>query len=226
MIILHGDNLVQSRQQLATLMDEAKQRGLQLVRLDAKRLTEASLEEALFSDDLFGTSKLVVVEELHSLPPSKKKKALIELLAKAASAQIILWEKRLLTKTMLKPFGKARVFEHKTSNSTFKWLDSLGSKTPTASKLKLLREAVQNDSDHFCFLMLARQIRLLIQIKDGGNPAGAPYMISKLRSQAGFFSLQSLLDLHRRLLEIDLEQKSSGTRLTLGQELDLLTIKV
>jgi hypothetical protein len=226
MTILHGDHLVQSRKELTSLIDEAKLRGQNIIRLEAKQLTEAVLEEALFGSDLFGTSQLIVVEGLHSLPVSKRKKSLIALLASAQDTSIILWEKRSLTKTMLKPFPQAKVSEFQTSKTLFQWLDSLGTAQSTTNKLSLLHEAIEADGDHFCYLMLARQIRLMIQVKDGGTPAGAPFMVSKIRKQASAFSIEKLLQLHGQLLEIDIAQKTSSQRLSMSQELDLVTTKV
>jgi len=77
-----------------------------------------------------------------------------------------------------------------------------------------------------CFVMLARQIRLLIKIKDGSIPPGPPFMIAKLKKQAQDFTLEKLLKIHDQLFMIDQAAKTSGSFFTLGQELDLLTVNL
>jgi len=221
MIILHGENIIKSREKLVSLIEEAKDNGKEIERLSAKKLTEASLETDLQKTSLFGTEQLVIIEELHSLPRSKKKTRLIEIVNQA-NVEVILWEKRNLTKTMLKQFPKAEVEYYKLSNSLFNWLDSFSPKTPVKRQLTLLRQANETNGEHMSFVMLARQVRLLIEIKDGGRPAGPPFMISKLNGQAKDFSMDKLLNLHQQLFSIDMAAKTSGSFLSLGQELDLL----
>jgi DNA polymerase III delta subunit len=232
MQIFHGEQLVASRHQLTELIKQARQQGLDVVRVEGKSLELGKLEEVLGSTSLFGQKKLLVIEELHSLPKSKRKDQLIEMIATAAadpvlseSLSLILWEKRALTATMLKAFPKALIQEFKLSNQLFKWLESLSpQKTSKPAQLKLFHQVLLTEDAFLCLTMLIRQIRLLIQIKDGGKPAGAPFMIAKLSKQAQLFTLEQLLKIHRSLLEIDLKQKTSGSLLSLEQELDLLLL--
>jgi DNA polymerase III delta subunit len=230
MQILHGEHLTQSRAHLGTLIDTARAKNTEVIRIVAKKTSVAELEEALVSTSLFGTEKIIIIEELHSLPKSKRKDELISLVAQKSTAselgeEIILWESRQLTATMLKKFSGATVREFKLSKKLFSWLDSLGG-TNAVQKLTLLHGAVSSESEHFCFIMLMRQVRLLIQAKDGGTIKGAPFMVSKLRSQAKKFSLEKLLQTHGKLLEVDRQLKSSGSALTLAQQLDLLTLSL
>lgn len=230
MQILHGEHLVASRQKLVALLDAANEEGRAITRLDAARLQLQDLEAHLGSDDLFGTPKTLVIEELHSLPKSAKKNQLLELVSTASKksdspVELILWEKRELTPTMLKQFPSAIVTVSKISNAVFTWLDSL-SPVPTSkpAQLKLLHTAIASEDAFMCLAMLTRQIRLLIQVKDGSPVAGAPFMVAKLRKQAQNIELPQLLKTHRRLLEIDLAAKTSTSSLTLDQHLDLLVL--
>lgn len=223
--ILHGENTVQSRDKLVQMIDQAKKTDSKVTRLEAKKLTLANLEENLGSSDLFGSNKLIIVEGLHSLPRSKNKTALIKLVA-ANQLPVILWEKRSLTKTMLKQFPQTEVFEFKLSKTLFKWLDSINSLRQEKSAVSLFHQTLQTDDVGLCFAMLTRQIRLLIQAKDGGVVRGAPFMISKLKKQAAGFDLDQLLELHSQLLDIDLKLKTSTGNLSLEQELDLLLLNM
>ncbi len=49
-----------------------------------------------------------------------------------------------------------------------------------------------------------------------------PFMAAKLRRQLQTFTEQQLLQLHRKLLELDLEQKTSRQPLSLAAQLELL----
>lgn len=226
--IFHGDHLVNSRGALQEKIDQNSLSGTTILRLDAKNLSEAELEEAVGSQQLFDSHKLIIIEELHSLPKSNRKNQLIEMVAAAAdqdTPELVLWEKRSLTKTMLKKFSGAKEQEFKLSKSLFNWLDKLGDEQQS-KKLKLLGEAIQTDGEYFCFLMLIRQLRLLIQVKSGGEISGPPFMKSKLRRQAELFSMDDLLANYKKLLDIDLAQKTSAGALSLSQELDILSINM
>lgn len=228
--ILHGEDTTASRARLGVILDEARQKNTTISRLVAKKLSLAELEEAFVSTSLFEGDELVVLEELHSLPKSKKKEALLALFTakttnQATQKQVVLWESRQLTATMLKRFPAAKVQEFKLSKKLFQWLDSLGQASPT-KKIELLKQSVASQGEYLCFVMLVRQIRLLIMAKAGGKITGAPFMISKLRSQAQRFSLEKLLATHLQLLEIDRQLKRSENSLTLTQQLDLITLSL
>ena len=229
--LIHGENISQSRLKLTDLVAAAKAQGKKIQTLEAKKITEADLELAFGSDSLFGESIVLVIEEVHSLPKSKKKDVLIAQLSQLAidtpTVDVLIWEKRLLTPTMIKKFPKAVVYEFKLSSSLFKWLDSL-SPNPASKlqQLKLLHETLQQEDAMMCWSMLARQVRLLIQAKEGAPLSGAPFMISKLQHQARAFTIEQLVATHHRLLEIDRVHKMSGHPLTLSQDLDLLVVRL
>lgn len=232
MQILYGDNTTASRAQLVKLMDAARANHKEIVRVEAKRLDPASLQDVLGSATLFGTPRLIVIDELHSLPKSKKKDVLLDAVAQISTqlddqTELIIWEKRALTATMLKRFGNVSATEFKLSSALFKWLESISpQKNTKPTQLTLFHQALAQDDTFMCFAMLTRQVRLLLQARDGGVIKGAPFMIAKLKKQAQLFSLEQLLKLHARLLEIDLEEKSSSRTLSLEQKLDLLMIEL
>jgi DNA polymerase III delta subunit len=226
MIIIHGENTIASREKLMENFAEAKRENREIVRFDAKELSEVILEELFGTSDLFGGKKTIVIEGLHSLPKSTKQKTMIQMCAQADLHDLVLWEKRELTATMLKNFAKAQVFSFKASKTLFAWLDSLGKKGDETKKIQLLHDALSADGEYFCFIMLIRQFRLLIQIKSGEKIAGAPFMITKLKAQASFFSLEEMLKIYNQLLEMDYSQKTSKNLLSLNQWLDLLTLKI
>jgi DNA polymerase III delta subunit len=237
MLILHGENTVQSRNQLVKELDKAHLAQMQISRIQAKDLDTVQLELLLQSESLFGEPKLVVIEELHTLPKSGKKDDLIKQLATFAnsssntnsSTSVILWEKRALTATMLKQFKTAQAQSFPFTAALFGWLDSLitpANPAQLTKTLQLLQQALTQDGDFLCLTMFARQIRLLIQAKENTPMAGAPFMIAKLKKQASSFTLDKLLKLHHRVLELDLASKSSTPGLSLPQELAVLMTKL
>lgn len=229
-LIIHGEHVAHSRHQLTESVDQAKREGKEVTRLMATNLDVPLLEQSLGESSLFGNPKVIIIEELHSLPTSAKKKSLIEILATQAadpqSPDIILWEKRSLTKTMVGKFAHAKANEYKISKSIFTWLDSLsGLKTGKSRQVTLLHQALQEEDEWYCAIMLARQIRLLIQAKEG-KFAGAPFMIAKLKKQAASFTEEQLHRAHQSLLEIDKKHKTSTHTLSLVQDLDLLLLRL
>ena len=226
LIILHGENIIDSRNKLVELINDAKNKNKSIERLDAKKINPGILESKLIKQDLFGTEITIIIEELHSLPRSKQKNILVELIAKS-EVNVILWEKRKLTATMLKKFPQAKTIEFKLSNSLFNWLDSLsGNKKNRKQQITTLHQALKDEDPYLCLIMLARQTRMLIQVKESGTMAGSPWMVQKIKKQSQLFSLQQLLNIHRQLLNIDLHQKTSTNALNLDQELDLLLLNM
>lgn len=224
--IIHGENTVQSRQKLLELESSYKAKSVTIKRLEAKSLGLADLETALGSDSLFGEDKVVVIEELHSQPKSAKQDGLFQQIL-AANIPIILWEKRALTKTMLSKLKPEKEFEFKLPQVLFKWLDSVsGDKKTKATQLKLLHQVLAGEDEQLCFIMLIRQIRLLIQAKDNFPLKGAPFMVTKLKKQSQSFTLEQLLSAHSKLLSLDMKQKTSATALSLGAELDILLLQL
>lgn len=225
--ILHGENTTQSRQKLFELLQAYGQKEFALNRLEAAKLDQKTLEEELGTIDLFESKKLIVIEELHSLPVSKKRTALLQQLASASDQEIVLWEKKTLTKKMLSLFPSAQVYSFKASKVLFTWLESLGSTQSAKAKLTYLHDAIRADSDQFCFIMAIWYVRLLLQEK---APSAAsysiapPFMRAKLQAQAGKIPLEKLLNLHAELLAYDVLQKTGKPALTATQQLDLLTL--
>jgi len=225
--LIHGDNQVNSRKKLTELLAEAKKQNKEIFQLNAEKLDRAQLESNLLSESLFGQEKILLLEGLYSLPKSKKKDEFIDLIS-SASIDIILWEKKLLNKTDLKKLpSNFESYEFKITPKLWTFLDKLSPNPKSKNALlKIFHESIAIDSAEFIFLMMARQIRLLIQVKEGGAIKLAPFMLSKLKKQAGEFSLEKLLAIHQQLYQIDKKLKQSASLLGLEAELDLLLLNM
>lgn len=205
--LLHGDNTALSRQSLPA--------GKDFVRLYAADLTHENLTQSLEGQSLFGGQSLVVIEGLLSLRPSKTKDELVAIVSSHPQAEIILWEAKSITATNIKKLGQAKVQEFKIPPLVFKFLDTLS--------LHTLHESAKQEPAEFIFYLLHRRLAQLIQAKDEGRGLkGAPWQIGKLKSQASKYTLEQLISLQGKLLEIDYLIKSGADDLPLLSQLDLV----
>jgi|APSaa5957512622_1039677.scaffolds.fasta_scaffold46355_2 DNA polymerase III delta subunit len=220
--IFHGDNFVLSRKVFNEQIDEFKG---EKIRFTAKKLDETKLTQSLESNSLFGDTKLVIIENLLTLPRSKAKDKFIELVLHNKDSEIVLWEKKAITPAVKKKFAGATIKEFKLPASVFKVLDSL---KPGSGKvtLKLLHDCLKKDAAELVFYMLHRRVSQLIQATKEGQLKGAPWQIGKLKSQSQNFKLETLLKLHQDLLNIDFTIKTGQAVLPLASQLDLLLINI
>lgn len=236
MIIIHGDNQFESRRQLGTIITQYKQDGFAITRLEAAKITLAALDDAFGTTSLFAQPELIIIEGVHSLPTSQKKKEILQKIvaftkqvrSESESAKTcVLWESRTLTKPMLKPFVELGAFvkEYPISQTLFRWLDSLSTDQHTKKmQLTLLAKTIEQENEFVIFTMLCRQIRLLLEVKTGGMPKVAPFILTKLQKQARVFTEEQLLAAHKKLYILDLQMKSSKGYLSVPAQLDLFVI--
>jgi|WetSurMetagenome_2_1015567.scaffolds.fasta_scaffold266594_2 DNA polymerase III delta subunit len=216
MIILHGEDSTKSYNRLIALIEEQKVRQVEVVIQDAAELDLTYLRQEISSSGLFGTGKCFVIKNLLCGNKSKNKEKLLEVIDQNQDHEVIFWESKALSATILKPFAKARVESFPISPVIFKFLDALrpgNTRLIMLSWKKLLEEGTEPE---FVFAMLTRQIRLLIQAKSGpGNLKMAPYPARLITAQAGYFSFDHLLDLYQRLYRIDVQVKTGTSATTI-----------
>ncbi|MEA3355680.1 MAG: hypothetical protein U9Q63_04340 [Patescibacteria group bacterium] len=220
--IFHGDNFVLSRQ---VFNQKIKAFQGEKIRLTGKKLEENTLVQNLESKSLFKNPRLIIIENLLTLPRSKNKDSLINIILKNQSAEIILWEKKSITPTVKKKFTKAIIKEFKLPAGIFKVLDSLkpGSGQIT---LKLFHDCLKKDAPELVFYMFHRRVSQLIQATEPETLKGAPWQISRLKAQTKRFKLKNLLKLHQGLINIDFSIKTGQAALPLKSQLDLLLINI
>lgn len=227
-IILHGDNIVASRQKLTELIQKVNKIGAkEVIKLDGKTLSETQLRQALEAKSLFGADKLVVIEKLLSRQRSKEKNKLVEILA-PSSSQIILWEAKSITKTALNKLKDYQALAFKTPVAIFKFLDSLKPGNSQQS-LTQLHSQLSSEAPELIFYMLSRRVADLIIAQDQNASTllkTAPWQKSRLSSQSRNFSTNQLLKLHQNLLFMDESIKTGSNLLPLNSQLDLLLAKI
>lgn len=225
--LLHGDNLVASRQALHEQMAQAKQAGKEVVRLEGAKVEVEDFIQALDSGTLFGGERLVAVENLFSRPKSNAQERLLGVLeGYAGENELILWEPKEVGQRLLKhlPQG-AQVKLFKIPVLVFKFLDQLG---PYRKKeaLVTLTELFKQESAELIFYMVARQFRLLLQVADGQKVAGPPWLTGKLKRQAEGFQKSSLLTNYEQLFTIDESIKTGQTVMPLDWHLSLFLLNL
>lgn len=209
MNILHGEDANKSYGRLIALTEELKLRQFEVITEDAQDVEITHLRQEIGSSGLFGSLKCFVIKNLLSGTKSKNKEKLVEVINQTTDHEIILWENKALSATILKKFPKAKIESFAISPVIFKFLDSL---RPNNKKNILIAwKSLQEDGTEpeFVFAMLNRQFKLLIQAKsDPKYLKLAPYPMRLITNQANYFTLDHLLDLYKKLFEIDTKVKT------------------
>ncbi len=217
--ILHGDHIEASRPELLRLVAEAK--GQDVRRLEGKSLEPAALTQALESSSLFGGDVLVVIENLFSKLGKKLKMAqeYAAILARTPQdTNVIVWEEKELSATVLKslsPHARLKLF--KTPVVLFQLLDSI--RPHAASRLiPLYEEAIKAQAPELVFAMLVRRVRQLVMVKDNLTPEGMQgWQQARLTNQAGAFTMEQLVRMHKNLLASEYSLKSGVSPFSLTQ---------
>lgn len=104
MIVFHGNSLVASRNALNSTIENAKKKGIKdIAYLNGLTMHLEELKQALEAQSLFGTDRLVIVENLLFRKPSKEKKEIISYLKSAnITNNLLLWEKNSNSNTVKK----------------------------------------------------------------------------------------------------------------------------
>lgn len=221
MIILHGENLVASRQQLSTLKENFSG---EIISFAGEKLNLTQLKQALESLSIFKKEKLIIIENLFTRQSSQEKESLLKYLKESQPENLIVWEGKTIDGRSLTPFKLAKIQKFTLSALIFKFVDSLAPQNKRNS-LYWLGQCLKKDAPEVVFYMLSRQIRLLIIAKDLGAKdltRLAPWQKAKFVNQAQKFTLKQLVNLYQRLLQIDWQQKTGQSALPLASQLDLL----
>ena len=216
--ILHGDNIVASRNELTRLKETAKDKEIRDI--NGKNIDQSDLRQAVESLSLFGNTILIVIENTFSSIGRKEKqiKLLSEIITDASqTVDIILWEPKELGKTVLGEFKKANIQIYKTPAIIFEFLDAL---VPQRTKqlLTVFEKTEETVPPELILYMIQMRIRHLIQIKDQITPERmSPWQAMRLTNQAKSFTMDKLLSMHTKLIDLEYSLKTGATPYTLTQ---------
>ena len=227
--VIHGDDIVSSRNYFIS------QRGLSsdAVTLHGVTVNLNDVVQAVEGQGLFSEGRHIFIEEL--LSKRKAGKELTSILACLLENQknndIYLWESKDMTAKQLSSLKTVTIKQFKITKTIFQFLDTIRPKNGKTI-LMLLHKTLETEEIEFVFFMLVRQLRMLLALFEPGDESidevkrMAPWQKSKLQKQAKLFTIESLKDLYKKLLDIDIAQKTGGLALPLSETIDFLLLEI
>lgn len=216
--ILHGDDIVASRNELNRIRAAAPDKEIRDI--NGKDIKEDELRQAVESLSLFGNTMLVVIENLFSGIGRKEKQiTLLSGILKNASTSvdIVVWEPKELGKTALTQLGGATIRAFKTPPIIFEFLDAIRPNS-TKNLLVIFEKTIETVAPELVLYMLGTRIRQLIQVKDGLTPGKmSPWQAMRLTNQVKSFTMDKLLIMHTRILNLEYAFKTGASPYTLPQ---------
>lgn len=221
-ILLHGDHIEASRNELNRLKTEASEKEIR--QLDGLSIDTAMLIQSLESASLFGRKMMIIIERLFGRLGRQQKK--IESLCKTlrasdASADIILWEDKELGNLVIGSLGAhVRVHLFKLPVHLFQFLDNFKPGN-TKQELFLFNQVVDKEAPELVFSMLVKRVRQLMQLSSSTSPAGLPgWQLTRLTAQAKSFTMDKLVRLYEALGDAEYSVKSGVSPFSLKQLLE------
>lgn len=228
--LLHGDDIVSSRNRLNELKKEKKY--AQVVSLEGKNLDLTTLVQSLSSHSLFGSENLVVIENLSNLNLRLKSSTTIldYMTGSKFASDLIVWDPKVLSAGVISKFktkGKVELFKQPTV--VFSFVDSLmpGNKIQS---LTYFQQLLKFSEPEVIFAMMVRQFRLMLAIMLNAQISEMkrimPWQKGKLYKQAGCFSQKKLIENYKKLLIIDYQTKTGKSVLDLTRRIEEFIINI
>lgn len=215
-IIVHGDDQVSSRRRLSDIRDHYEKKGWEIVGTP-KGATLEDIDLSSKSQTLLGQEIIVIVEEFFSNKKSPKTQS-----SHFSSGNVVFWEPRELSKTILNTFPKNwRVENFSIPQTTFKLLDTIAPGNPQ-NALRVLHDMAEEDVFGLVPL-IAWHTRFMIWAKEESKTLNLPsWRAQKLFTQASRFELTALYEFHGNLLKLDRSIKTGTNVLPPLASLELL----
>ena len=227
-IILHGDDIVSSRNQLVSLREKTKNP------LDFRgdKLTLSDLVQAIEGSSLFFIEKNIFIENfLAQKKTNQQFKEIVEYIAKNnKDVNIVFWENHEISKSAALTFKDAAVKLYRLPQNLFLFLDNL--KHNSKENVKFFRGTISQMSEELVFYMMIRQFRLMLALLlKQQDPIDelkrlAPWQRGKLERQAAGFGIENLKSIYGRLYEIDYNQKYGLTTAPLARNIDFFLMEI
>ncbi len=222
--IFSGEDIVSSRNAYIDQVELLKKQNLEILHILAKEIDEELLENTFGAKNLFGLSRTIITENFFSGQKSKEKDQALEKILSFPGAVLVSWEEKEFSSAAAEKLGKDFVIKNfNLPKVLWKFLDGLSPKNK-AQNLQTLHEIISGLEPHFIFSMITRQFRLLILAVDGETDGLPSWQRGKLTSQARDFGREKLMQIYKKLLQIDTKQKTSASPFSLDSELDLLIL--
>ena len=224
--IIHGENIVTSRNFLNSLIGQARRKEEPIIRINKDNPQIDNLVNIL-EPGLFTQKKLIIVDRFQKFSPQDQEDIAKTVNQVSPQNHLIIWaNKKLLIKT-LKLFPKKKDHLFKASSQVFKFLDSL-SPSNRINSLKLLNQTLRQDNIGLVFHLLIIRTEDLIIIKTDHQDQLkiALWQKNRLIAQAKDFSLPVLKNLLEQLILLDYQNKRGRLFYSLEFGLELLIAKL
>lgn len=232
-MVLHGDDMVRSRQRATEIIQTVRSPALTIIRATIKKPQDALALMHQPQDTLFAETVGYCFDNLLSATFATKQKELITQVITALEQQpwCICWEGKTLSPTQLKQLTAFQIAAFPITNTLFQLLESLRPQpTPhhQTQTLHLLQTTLQHHDVHLLFAMLVRHFRQLLIVKTGAQTIDNihPYARSKLTTQATSFTVPQLTTAVQKLATLEQQLKSSHLGLSLEQSLALFFLEL
>ncbi len=226
--IIHGDNVEDSRNYFFDL----KKSFPNLISLTGVNIDKNELTNLFHGDSLFFDDKNIAIENfLSKNKPSKALDETIEILNNnSKNANVILWEEKEIGQKILGKFPKAQAQVFKIPKLIFNFLDSIRPDNGQ-SLVTLFHKLLENNAAEIITYMMTRQFRLMIAVKDTGeNIDELSKMMSwqkgKLEKQASLFDKNKLINLYKKLYDIDVSQKTGKLSMPIAEAIDIFLLDI
>lgn len=224
--IIHGDDTLSSR----NFFIEQKNKAKDPLSFEGEVINLTELVQNLDGSMLFSSTRNIFIEDFFSKrKPGKDFDEIISYLQNRNEANIYFYEKKKLTKKQSSAFkdGIIKTFDY--PKNLFQFLDNIRPKN--INNLILFHDVIKTVEVELMLFMLIRQFRLLLAISDLNSENTidevkrlAPWQISKLQRQARYFSVHELINIYKKLYEIDLGSKTGSLSLSLEQAIDFFLL--
>lgn len=208
--LIHGNDLEKSR----VFFNEAKALGKNLVFLNGEGITFDIFFQASEGQSLFSDETTIVIENLFS----KNKinaieiKKILEYINSNKILNIIIWEQTEVSKTSVLQLKDFDVKSFVIPQQMFTFLEQIRPNN-SQSLIKLFHELRKTQEPEMILFMIVRQLRLLIQASSNYKnqideaKKMASWQVSRLKSQAKFFTKEELLTAYNKLFDLERKQK-------------------
>ena len=225
--ILHGDDITSSRKYY---IDERQKVETPII-LFGNDLSMNHLSQVFQSTSLFDVAqKNVFIENFFQKKENKEFVPYLQ--AQLKKSNILIWEPKELSKTQINLFKNANIKRFLLPKALFAFLNEL---KPNNNKktISLFHKALEQAECELIFFMIIRQFRLFLatQKESLENQIDeikrmVPWQKSRLGSQAKLFSKNKLKEIFRKVMEIDVSQKTGKSILSLPQAIDFLLLSL
>lgn len=228
-ILLHGDDIVSSRQKITELALS----GSLVERTDASSFDFARIIESITSSDLFQNKKTVIIENVLGQASVKLDGlvAILNKISKNSDLVVVLWESDLVNEKKFAKIRDLKILSFLLPKLYFKFLDML---VPGNNKLlfELFHKLIGQFNQEQIFYSIIKRIRLLIGIK-GENRSNffeikkmQNWQVAKLKNQAGLWTKNQLVDFYQKLFDLEKKLKNSQLAQSLSAYIDFFLLSL